>query len=129
MSQAINVIQKNHTQTIGVAQVYGTETVKIDTEVEFLKGEDGYSPTVDVEIVDGGHNVTVTDVEGSKTFFVQDGNLVTDEQVQNAVQVYLTANPIKIDVVDAVVEGDMRPISSNAVHVEMGNINALLKTI
>ena len=117
------------TQTIKVIQKNDTQTVKVNTEVTFLKGDDGYSPTIDVEVVPGGHNVTVTDAEGSETFFVQSGNQITDEQVQNAVDIYLTKNPINIEVVDEVIEGDMRPISSNAVYVEMGNINALLDTI
>lgn len=117
------------TQTIKITQQDDTQTVKIDTDVKFLKGDDGYSPTIDVEVVPGGHNVTVTDAEGSETFFVQSGSQITDEQVQNAVNVYLANNPINIEVVDEVIEGDMRPISSNAVYVEMGNINALLDTI
>lgn len=36
-------------------------------------GEDGVSPTIVVEQVDGGHNIIITDVNGSQSFFVADG--------------------------------------------------------
>jgi hypothetical protein len=36
-------------------------------------GENGVSPTVAITAIDGGHSVTVTDTEGSKTFDVMDG--------------------------------------------------------
>ena len=34
---------------------------------------DGYSPTVDVQPITGGHQVTITDVDGDHTFDVMDG--------------------------------------------------------
>lgn len=37
------------------------------------KGDDGYSPTVKVTEVTGGHDVVITDAEGEKTFRVKDG--------------------------------------------------------
>ena len=37
------------------------------------KGEPGFSPTVNVTEVDGGHQVEITDQEGTKTFTLQDG--------------------------------------------------------
>lgn len=36
-------------------------------------GEDGFSPTVEVSEIDGGHQVTITDKEKSHTFNVMDG--------------------------------------------------------
>lgn len=36
-------------------------------------GEDGFSPTVDVTEINGGHQVTITDAEGTHTFDVMDG--------------------------------------------------------
>lgn len=36
-------------------------------------GEDGFSPTVTVEEITGGHRVTITDAEGTKSFEVMDG--------------------------------------------------------
>lgn len=38
-------------------------------------------------------------------------------------------NTLSVDVAEVVTAGDHRPISSNAVHVEVGNIDALLQTI
>lgn len=36
-------------------------------------GSDGYSPTVTVTTITGGHKVTITDVNGSKSFNVMNG--------------------------------------------------------
>jgi hypothetical protein len=36
-------------------------------------GSDGFSPIVDVEEIEGGHRVTITDIDGTKTFDVLDG--------------------------------------------------------
>ena len=36
-------------------------------------GNDGFSPVISVEAIDGGHRVSVTDAEGTKTFDVLDG--------------------------------------------------------
>lgn len=37
------------------------------------EGEDGYSPTIEVTTIEGGHQVAVTDVNGTTTFDVMDG--------------------------------------------------------
>lgn len=37
-------------------------------------GEDGYSPTVDVQPITGGHEVTITDADGPHSFDVMDGS-------------------------------------------------------
>lgn len=37
------------------------------------KGNDGFSPTVEVTDIDGGHQVTITDVNGPHTFIVKNG--------------------------------------------------------
>ena len=36
-------------------------------------GKDGVSPTIAVEIIDGGHKITITDASGTKSFEVMDG--------------------------------------------------------
>lgn len=36
-------------------------------------GEPGFSPTVDVEEIENGHRVTITDIEGTETFDVMNG--------------------------------------------------------
>lgn len=38
-----------------------------------LQGEGGFSPTIEVSGIEGGHRVTITDVNGTKTFDVMDG--------------------------------------------------------
>ena len=45
------------------------------TQDEFWlpRGNDGVSPTVNVQKIEGGHRVTITDENGSKTFDVMDG--------------------------------------------------------
>lgn len=40
-------------------------------------GEDGFSPTIDVEDVEGGHEITITDKEGEQSFLVKDGGAGT----------------------------------------------------
>ena len=57
---------------------------------EGLKGNDGFSPTIDVEDIDGGHQVTITDVNGSKTFNVMDGSNTGGSQGSSS----LSGNPI-----------------------------------
>lgn len=38
-----------------------------------LKGKDGVSPVVEITEVEGGHQVSITDVNGVKSFEVKDG--------------------------------------------------------
>jgi hypothetical protein len=38
-----------------------------------IKGKDGFSSTVDVQDIEGGHRVTITDKDGAKTFDVMNG--------------------------------------------------------
>jgi hypothetical protein len=51
----------------------------VGSEKEWLEslnaadGEDGVSPVVEVEKIDGGHRLTITDKDGEKTFDVMDG--------------------------------------------------------
>lgn len=39
-----------------------------------IRGQDGYSPTVGVTIIDGGHRITITDYAGMRSFDVLDGH-------------------------------------------------------
>lgn len=57
-------------------------------------GEDGVSPTVDVTTITGGHRVSITDANGTKSFDVMDGGEISDEKIANAVDAYLKENPI-----------------------------------
>lgn len=46
----------------------------ISAKVSGPPGKDGFSPTVDVSEIEGGHQVTITDAEGPKSFDVMDGS-------------------------------------------------------
>lgn len=48
-------------------------TIRGATGEAGTKGNDGYSPTVAVADITGGHRVTITDVNGTQTFDVMDG--------------------------------------------------------
>ena len=61
-------------------------------------GEDGFSPKVSVEEIEGGSRVTITDIDGDKSFDVLNGKDGKDgevdyEQVAGMVDEYLTTNP------------------------------------
>ena len=60
-----------------------------------IKGEDGYSPTIDVIEFNGGTQVVITDVNGEHVFEVSNGkDAVLDvETVRRMVDAYLTENP------------------------------------
>ncbi len=47
-------------------------------------GDDGFSPTVEVTEIAGGHRVTITDTEGTKTFDVMDGTGAYVDGLQDA---------------------------------------------
>ena len=52
----------------------GPQGPKGDTGATGADGNDGYSPTVTVTDITGGHRVTITDVNGAHTFDVMDGS-------------------------------------------------------
>ena len=113
--QEIGISQSDEVQRIEVEEQDDTQSFAIGNDATFLKGDKGdtgrpgFSPVVEVEESESGHTVTITDAEGEKSFFVAHGE--------------------EVEVVDAATGGDMRPITSNAVRVEIGNIDVLLKTI
>lgn len=51
-------------------------------------GTDGFSPNVTVEDIEGGHRVTITDINGVKTFDVMDGETKIDESIKNGSILY-----------------------------------------
>jgi hypothetical protein len=46
---------------------------QVDLHKELLKGDDGFSPVVEVIETEGGHTVAITDAEGRKEFEVKNG--------------------------------------------------------
>ena len=62
--------------TLSLAKKYVKDTMAGAGAIKGEKGEpgeDGFSPTVEVTEIGGGHAVTITDVNGPKTFDVLDG--------------------------------------------------------
>lgn len=60
-----------------------------------IKGEDGFSPIVDIEDIEGGHKVVITDADGDKEFDVMDGSdyIITESDYQAIAD----RVPIKVD--------------------------------
>lgn len=61
--------------TNGQALVYNSSTQKWENKTisGSGSGQDGYSPTITVTNITGGHRVSITDVNSTKTFDVMDG--------------------------------------------------------
>ena len=58
-----------------MSELEGSVSAKQALEGEMLpKGNDGISPTIDTEKIDGGHRVTITDIHGQKSFDIIDGS-------------------------------------------------------
>lgn len=71
------------------------------------KGDAGFSPTVEIAEIPGGHRVTITDANGSQSFDVLDGvggaaEMATDEEVL-AMLAELGALPVAADSDGAVI--------------------------
>ncbi len=62
-------------------------------------GKDGVSPTVSVEIVDGGYEITITDVKGSRSFVLKNGTDGTDGKTPEKGVDYFT--PEEVDEIAA----------------------------
>lgn len=58
-------------QALSLAKKYTAETMQ---GAGAIKGDDGFSPTVSVSNITGGHKVTITDASGEHSFNVMDGN-------------------------------------------------------
>lgn len=71
-SQKIVVTQREYTAASIVPQ---KENVKVEVlgGVDFLRGEDGVSPTVELESVASGVLLTITDVEGEHSEVIPKG--------------------------------------------------------
>ena len=60
--------------SIGAKLTSANETLSADFgEVQVVPGADGISPTVDIEPIDGGHRISITDKDGTQTADVMDG--------------------------------------------------------
>lgn len=89
--QGITVTQQDNVQSLAVEQVDNAQEIPVSPDVKFLRG---FSPTIEVEEVMGGFNVTITDAEHTEAVFIASGGEVSEEQVKEAVNAYLAENPV-----------------------------------
>ena len=71
--------------TLAAAKKYTKETAE---GLGAIKGQDGVSPTISVEDIDGGHRVTIQDNDGIKSFEVLNGDgenikPISNEEIEN----------------------------------------------
>lgn len=91
IGNAVNAYLSEHPVEAGATAEQAAQIQKNKEDIETLKqtgtgqpgqngedGEDGYSPTVAVATIAGGHRVSITDKNGTKTFDVMDGQDGTD---------------------------------------------------
>lgn len=60
-----------------------------------VDGDDGVSPTVTVTDISGGHRVTITDVNGAKSFDVMNGATEISEAVLNYMNTYVYVGEVE----------------------------------
>ena len=93
-------------------------------ETQTLKGDDGFSPTVAVTEIAGGHRVTITDAQGDHPFDVMNGEAIScyvHTQSQAAAEWTITHNlgiypsVTVIDSSNDVCVGDIKYLDSNTV--------------
>lgn len=82
--QTITVTQSDNVQTLSVDQRDNTQDISVNADVEFLRG---YSPTIDIDEVEDGYNITVTDINHTETVLIPSGGDMDaiNEAMQNAV--------------------------------------------
>lgn len=82
--QSIVVTQSDNVQTLSVDQIDNTQDISVNADVEFLRG---YSPTIDIDEVEDGYNITVTDINHTETVLIPSGGDMDaiNEAMQNAV--------------------------------------------
>lgn len=90
--QAVEVTQQDAVQALSVEQVEDAQEVAVNPDVTFLRG---FSPTIEVEAVMGGFDVTITDVDHAETIFIASGGEVDEQAIKEAVNAYLEENPVQ----------------------------------
>lgn len=89
----------------GQALVYNSSTQKWENKTisGSGSGQDGYSPTITVTNITGGHRVSITDADGTKTFDVMDGTNGTNgtNGVSPTVTVTTIAGGHRVSITDA----------------------------
>lgn len=91
-------------QIDGTTQIYDYNS--LDNKPTIPSGADGYSPTVSVEEITGGHRVTITDASGAHSFDVMDGkdgegsSITVDDALSGS-----STNPVQNKVIKAALDG------------------------
>lgn len=97
----------------GVTVIYAENLNDIQDAILYLlehggggSGTDGYSPTVSITDIQGGHRVTITDANGAHTFDVMDGedgegsSITVDSALSDS-----STNPVQNKVVKKALDG------------------------
>lgn len=72
--QTVNISGKDGKDGIdGKNGVDGKDGTTPQKNIDYFDGNDGFSPIVTIQGVDGGHELTITDINGSKSFIIEDG--------------------------------------------------------
>ena len=75
-----------------VIKVGETEAVSVDIgEKVYIQGDPGFSPTIEVTDITGGHRLTITDINGDKTVDVMNGAKGDKGDTGNGIE-YITLN-------------------------------------
>ena len=75
-----------------VIKVGETEAVSVDIgEKVYIQGDPGFSPTIEVTDITGGHRLTITDINGDKTVDVMNGAKGDTGATGNGIE-YITLN-------------------------------------
>ena len=99
IEQAITALNAGVTEVEGIAegipQTIDTALAEAKASGEFDgdkgdPGDDGFSPTVAISEITGGHRVTVTDAEGDHPFDVMDGEVSKEELAEKADKIHDT---------------------------------------
>ena len=89
-----------------------------------LKGDDGYSPTIAITDITGGHRITITDASGAHSFDVMDGNVadapVTDVQV-NGTTIVDGEGIANIPIMNTTTPGVVKMTSGRGLEVNTAN--------
>lgn len=94
---------------------------------DVIKGQDGISPTVDVQKVDNETTITITDVNGSHVAKILDGR-VADVPIDNRTLV-LDKGKLKVNTTDDAEKDNTLPITSAGAYVILGNLESFMSTI
>ena len=92
-------------------------------QLESLRGQEGFSPVVELTETEDGVTVTVKNKNGTESVQIPAAKFETDKTLT------LENGVLSVNTAKQVEEDNTLPVTSAAVYAEVGNINALLATI